>query len=112
MRATLSSGIGSLLSVMASHVRSSTSSGADAPYHLNPASPLGSVQILVKSDNPKIATANQSASEADSNLPRSANFSSEIRLKTSNIGTRWNAKTTPILTSPGAVQSHNFTTLT
>src|SRR3990167_9400794 len=64
MRATLSSGIGSLLSVMASHVRSSTSSGADAPYHLNPASPLGSVQILVKSDNPKIATANQSASEA------------------------------------------------
>jgi hypothetical protein len=36
---------------MASHVRSSTSSGADAPYHLSPASTPGSVQILVESGN-------------------------------------------------------------
>src|SRR5713101_1686054 len=49
MRATISSGIGSLLSVMASHVRRSTSSGADAPYPLSPASTQASVQILVKS---------------------------------------------------------------
>jgi hypothetical protein len=33
MRATISSGIGSLLSVMASHVRRSTKFGADAPHH-------------------------------------------------------------------------------
>src|SRR5262245_38687188 len=33
MRATISSGIGSLLSVMASHVRRSIQCGADAPRH-------------------------------------------------------------------------------
>src|SRR3990170_691107 len=36
MRDTISSGIGSLLSVMASHVRSSITFGADAPYLLSP----------------------------------------------------------------------------
>jgi hypothetical protein len=36
MRVTISSGIGSLLSVMASHVRSSITFGADAPSHLSP----------------------------------------------------------------------------
>ena len=34
---------------MASHVRSSTSSGVDVPYHLSPASTQAFVQILVKS---------------------------------------------------------------
>src|SRR5215472_12334974 len=33
MRVTISSGIGSLLSVKASHVRRSTRFGADAPHH-------------------------------------------------------------------------------
>src|SRR5712692_11535288 len=36
MRDTISSGIGSLLSVMASHVRRAITFGADAPYHLSP----------------------------------------------------------------------------
>jgi hypothetical protein len=43
------SGIGSLLSVIASHVRSSITFGADAPFHLSPPLLLGFVQILVKS---------------------------------------------------------------
>jgi hypothetical protein len=48
MRATISSGIGSLSSVMASHVRRSTSFGADAPYYLSPASTQAFLQIAQK----------------------------------------------------------------
>src|SRR6266540_5548593 len=39
MRDPISSGIGSLLSVMASHVRRCTKSGADAPHHFMPPAP-------------------------------------------------------------------------
>ncbi len=41
MRDTISSGIGSLLSVMASHVRRAITFGADAPYHLSPRIHIG-----------------------------------------------------------------------
>jgi hypothetical protein len=49
MRDTISLGIGSLLSRMESHARGLLTFGADAPYHLSPASTKGAGQILVKS---------------------------------------------------------------
>src|SRR5262245_17878934 len=69
MRVTISSGIGSLLSVMASHVRRTTKYGADAlPHHLVRATPHPCVTPF-----PLVASSRtESGSDFNFNIPRSS----------------------------------------